>query len=78
MALIAKREGLPFGDAKARGREDDDGDGARGASRQLTLHIAMPKEVLPAHRARLEEIATGCPVARSLNADLRVPMRFSY
>jgi len=76
MALIAKREGLPFGDAKAR-VEKVMGDAPRRIA-ELSLDIEMPKEVRPEHRARLEEIAKGCPVARSLSADLRVPMRFTY
>ncbi len=76
MALIAKREGLPFGDARAR-VEKIMGDGPRRIV-ELNLHIEMPKEVKPEHRARLEEIARGCPVARSLHPDLRMPMKFTY
>jgi hypothetical protein len=45
---------------------------------ELVLQIDMPKEVKPEHRARFEEIARGCPVARSLNEQLRMPMSFTY
>ena len=38
----------------------------------------MPKGVKPEHRARLEQIARECPVARTLHPDVKVPMRFVY
>jgi uncharacterized OsmC-like protein len=76
MALIAKREGMPFGDASAR-VEKVMGDAPRRIA-ELTLEVQMPKEVKPEHRARLEEIARGCPVAKSLSAELRMPMKFTY
>jgi uncharacterized OsmC-like protein len=76
MALVAKREGIPFGDASAR-VEKIMGDAPRRIA-ELTLDIQMPKEVKPEHRARLEEIARGCPVAKSLSAELRMPMKFTY
>jgi uncharacterized OsmC-like protein len=76
MALVAKREGLPFGNAHAK-VEKIMGDAPRRIA-ELGLHVEMPKEVLPEHRARLEEVARTCPVARSLNVELRMPMRFSY
>lgn len=77
MALAAKREGMPFGNAHAKVEKVMSGEGPRRIA-ELNLDIAMPKEVLPAHRARFEEVARGCPVARSLNAEMRVPMRFTY
>jgi organic hydroperoxide reductase OsmC/OhrA len=45
---------------------------------ELTLEVTMPKETKPEHRARLEEIAHGCPVARSLHPDVKLPMTFVY
>ena len=32
----------------------------------------------PAERPRLEEIARGCPVARSLHPEVQLPMTFVY
>jgi uncharacterized OsmC-like protein len=45
---------------------------------ELVLVIHMPREVRPEHRARLEEVARTCPVARSLHPDVAVPIEFRY
>src|SRR5438309_2076500 len=55
MALIARREGLPFGDASAQ-VEKIMADAPRRIG-ELRVRIAMPKEARSEHRARLEEIA---------------------
>jgi hypothetical protein len=44
----------------------------------LAVVITMPKGTPIEHRERLEAIARGCPVARSLHPDVAVPMRFEY
>jgi len=77
MVLIAKRENIPLGDPKARVVKAMTGSGPRRIA-ELTLHIDMPAGVKPEHRARLEEIARGCPVARSLHPDVRLPITFGY
>src|SRR6185295_1122719 len=69
MALIARRENIPFGDAKARVGKTMTSTGPRRVEK-LELHIDMPSGVKPEHRARLEEIARTCPVARSLHPDV--------
>lgn len=76
MAIIAAREGLTFGDASARVEKEMIGPPRRIAS--LALVITMPNETPVAQRARFEEIARGCPVARSLHADVQIPMTFEY
>lgn len=76
MALVAEREALSWGDASAQVVKEMVGPPRRIG--ELTLEITMPREVVPEHRARLEEIARGCPVARSLHPDVKVPMRFIY
>lgn len=75
MALTAAKEGLTFGKATARVEKDMVGPPRRIGA--LTVVITMP-DTKPAERARLEEIARGCPVARSLHADVQVPMTFVY
>ena len=76
MALVAGREGLSWGDASGTVEKQMTPPPRRIAA--LTVVLQMPKEVKPEHRARLEEIARGCPVARSLHPDVKVPMEFRY
>ena len=76
MALVARREGLAFGDARARVEKRMTPPPRRIG--ELVLVLEMPAEVRPDERARLEEIARTCPVARSLHPDVKVPMEFVY
>ena len=76
MALQAARENLSWGDAEATVEKIMTGPPRRVG--ELKLSIVMPKEVKPEHRARLEEIARGCPVARSLSAELVQSLSFTY
>ena len=76
MALQAGREGLSWGPAGAKVLKIMSGAPRRVET--LKLDFTMPKGVKPEHRARLEEIARTCPVARSLHPDLKVPMTFEY
>jgi putative redox protein len=76
MALVAGREQLPWGDARAAVEKRMSPPPRRIA--ELVLVFDMPREVRPADRARLEEIARGCPVARSLHPDVKLPMEFRY
>ena len=76
MALQAGRESLSWGPAAAKVLKIMSGAPRRVETLQLA--ITMPKGVKPEHRARLEEIARTCPVARSLHPDLNVPVTFEY
>jgi uncharacterized OsmC-like protein len=76
MALLGPKEGLTFGPASARVEKEMVGPPRRIGS--LAMVITMPKGTKPEERARFEEIARGCPVARSLGADVQIPMRFEY
>ncbi len=76
MALQAGRESLSWGAASAKVLKIMSGIPRRVETLQLA--ITMPKGVKPEHRARLEEIARTCPVARSLHPDLKVPLTFEY
>jgi uncharacterized OsmC-like protein len=76
MALGAAREGLSWGDARAAVEKRMTPPPRRIG--ELVLVVDMPREVRPEHRARLEEIARTCPVARSLHPDVNVPMEFRY
>ncbi len=76
MALAATRENVPFGRAAAR-VEKRMVNGPRRIG-ELVLEIEMPAELPVSERARFEEIARTCPVARSLHPDLKVPLSFTY
>ena len=76
MALAAARENIPFGEASARVEKQMTGVPRRIA--ELVLEITMPAGLSAAHRARLEEVAHGCPVTRSLHPDVKLPVTFRY
>ena len=76
MALGAGREGLAWGDASGSVEKRMSPPPRRIA--QLVLVLQMPKEVKSEQRARLEELARTCPVARSLHPELKVAIEFRY
>jgi putative redox protein len=76
MALVAGREGLSWGNARAEVEKRMTPPPRRIG--ELVLAIDMPREVRPEHRARLEEAARTCPVVRSLHPDVQVPLVFRY
>ena len=76
MALAAGREGLAWGDARAEVEKRMTPPPRRIG--ELVLVIHMPREVRLEQRARLEEVARTCPVARSLHPDVQVPFEFRY
>jgi uncharacterized OsmC-like protein len=76
MALLAAREGLAWGDARASVEKNMTSAPRRIG--ELVVVFDMPREVRPEQRARLEEIARTCPVALSLHPDVKVPMTFRY
>jgi len=76
MALTASREGIPFGEARARVEKRMTPPPRRIG--ELVLEIDMPAGLSAAHRTRLEEAARGCPVTRSLHPDVSVPLTFRY
>ncbi|MBM7115152.1 OsmC family protein [[Archangium] primigenium] len=76
MALAASREGITLGDARARVEKRMTPPPRRIG--ELVLEIDMPAGLSAAHRARLEEVAHGCPVSRSLHPDVKLPMSFRY
>ncbi len=77
MAILAPREGIAFGGAAGAVVKEMSAEGPRRI-RRLSLELRMPAGLDPAARARLEAIARGCPVARSLSPEVELPMRFVY
>jgi uncharacterized OsmC-like protein len=76
LALVAAKEGLTFLGGSARVVKEMVGPPRRIGS--LALEVVLPAATPQAHRARLEEIARGCPVARTLSAECSAPMTFRY
>jgi putative redox protein len=76
MALVASREGITFGEARATVEKRMTPPPRRIG--ELVLQIQMPSGLSRAHRARLEQAANECPVARSLHPDLKLPITFQY
>jgi uncharacterized OsmC-like protein len=76
LALVAAREGLAWGNARAAVEKRMTPPPRRIG--ELVLVIEMPREARREERARLEEIARTCPVARSLHPDVKVPIEFRY
>lgn len=77
LRLVATKEGLAF-EGQARAKVVKEMTGAPRRIGSLALELTMPAGTRVAERPRLEEIARGCPVARSLHPDVGLPMRFSY
>lgn len=76
MALAASREGLPWGEASATVEKRMTPPPRRIG--ELGLEIRMPRGLNPEQRKRLQEAAEGCPVARSLHPDVKLPLKFVY
>ena len=76
MALAAKRDGVPWG--RASGRVEKRMVSGPRRIGELELLIVMPKELPAAERSKFEEIGRGCPVAKSLSGELKLPMKFDY
>jgi putative redox protein len=76
MALAASREDIPFGVATATVEKRMTPPPRRIG--ELVLQILMPSGLSRSQRARLEEVAHGCPVARSLHPDVKLPISFTY
>ncbi len=76
MAIIAKKEGIPFTTASAKVEKNMLSDPRRIGL--LALNIGLPASLSEPHRERLEAIARSCPVVRSLGGDVSVEMEFHY
>ena len=76
MAIVAKRDGVPFEGARAEvSKEMTVAPRKIGA---LPLRVILPKSIPQDYRAKLEEIAHTCPVHRSLHPDVKVDVTFVY
>lgn len=76
MAIIAEREGIPFGKSSAKVIKEMSSSPRKVA--RLPIEITMPLGLKPEHRKRLEEIARNCPVALSLHPEIERSIQFIY
>lgn len=76
MAIVAEREGIPFGEAAFRVEKHMRADPRRIDS--LPVRITMPAGLSAAQREILEQAARSCPVERSLLPEVRREVEFSY
>src|SRR6516164_1797933 len=76
MAIVARREGIPWG--KARGRVEKHMHPAPRRIGTLVVELWMPRELPTDKRGRMEEVALTCPVARTLHPDVKTDVRFHY
>lgn len=76
MAIVARREGIPFESAGFRVEKHMRSDPRRVD--RLPITITMPPGLSPEQRARLEHIARTCPVDRSLLPEVEREAVFEY
>ncbi len=76
MALVAKREGVAWGEASANVEKRMTSAPRRIG--ELVVELRMPKELPVERRAQFEEVARTCPVARSLHPETKITERFIY
>jgi putative redox protein len=76
MAIVAKREGIPFADAACDVGKAMTATPPRRVAR-LTLDVRLPRGLSDAQRERLQRIAHTCPVALSLHPDVELDVRFA-
>ena len=76
MAIVARREGIPFGAAGFRIEKHMRSDPRRVD--RLPITITMPAGLSSEQRARLEHIARTCPVDRSLLPEIERETVFEY
>lgn len=76
MAIVARREGIPFDGASFALEKHMRSDPRRVDALPVTLR--MPASLTPEHRSRLEHVARTCPVERSLHPEVRREVTFVY
>ena len=76
MAIVAERDGIPFGGASFTLEKHMKSDPRRIGA--IPIRIQMPAGLTPDQRKKLENTAHTCPVHRSLAPDVEKPVEFIY
>jgi putative redox protein len=74
MAIVAGREGIPWG--KSRGRVEKHMNAAPRRIGQLVVELWLPTGLTAAQRTRMQEVAETCPVHKSLHPDVAISVRY--
>ena len=77
MAIVAKRDGVPFEGARAEVVKEMTSQPTRRIG-ALPLKITLPASVPADYRAKLENAAHACPVHKSLHPDVKAEIFFVY
>ncbi len=76
MAIAAGREGIPWG--PMRGRVEKHMTGVPRRIGKLVVDLWIPSELPQDRRERMQQVALGCPVHRSLHPDVKIDTRFHF
>jgi putative redox protein len=77
MGITARALGIEIDGATAIVEKDMAAAPARRISR-LAVHVHVPHQVDPTHRAKLEAAAHSCPVHKSLHPEIESPIMFTW
>ncbi len=76
MAIVAKRDGMPFEGARAEVQKEMNLDPRRIGA--LPVKVYLSKAIPESYRAKLEHVAHACPVHKSLHPDVKLPIEIVY
>jgi len=74
MALVAKRENIPWG--KSRGRVEKHMNAAPRRIGQLVVELWLPAGLTSEQRTRMQHVAESCPVHNTLHPEVQVSVRY--
>lgn len=74
MAIVARREGIPFENASFQVQKEMSSNPRKIGS--LSVSIKLPAGLSEENQTKLEQVAHGCPVRLSLHPDMKVTLIF--
>jgi putative redox protein len=77
MAIVAQRHGIAFEGATAKVGKEMVASPTRRVG-QLTVEVSVPMDHSQENERRLRAAALSCPVFKSLNPDVKVPVTFYW
>lgn len=76
MAIVAERDGVDIKGARMHVEKEMNANPRYIAS--LKTIIELPQSLPSDYRKKMEMVAEGCPVKKSLHPDVKVPVEFKY